>query len=316
MIETEGRGESVVCAGETMVAFVAGDHPRAFTAHAAGAESNTAIGLARLGVATRWVSRVGDDPLGRMVTDDVGEAGVVVDVEVDGERPTGVLIRTRTGEHPSTTYLRRGSAGSALGPADVRRIGSPAWVHVTGITPALSGDARRFIADVVGRRGHGAACVSFDLNFRPALWPDAATAARVLTPIASLADVVFVGDDEADLLYGTTDPDTLAARFDRGGDRHLVLKAGSHGAAYVTADAVVHQRALPSPVVDVTGAGDGFAAGYIAASLGGWSPTDRLRLAHVVGARVVAATTDHVPPFSDSELRHLGPALLAEWFVD
>jgi 2-dehydro-3-deoxygluconokinase len=305
----------VVCLGETMVAFVPGDGPRTFVATAAGAESNVAIGLARLGVRSRWVSRLGDDALGDLVHDELTGSGVDVDVVRDANRPTGVLIRMRVDDGTTTMYHRAGSAAAAMGIEDGRRVGSPAWLHVTGITPALSDGACGLVRSVVEGAGSGATVVSFDVNHRPALWPDARMASDTLTPFLERADVVFVGQDEADALFGTTDPFELADRFGMGPGRELVVKQGAAGAVAVVDGERWFERGLSAPVVDEAGAGDAFAAGYVAGHLLGWSAVDRLRLGHLMGARVVGVSEDHSPPFGDAERRLLDPEHLARRFA-
>ncbi len=295
----------VVSMGETMVAFVAQDDPRRYLATPAGAESNVAVGMARLGCRTRWVSRLGDDPLGRFVETELRERGVDVAVERTSASPTGVLTKHVTDGRSVVQYYRSQSAARSLGPADLGRIGLTRHVHVTGITAAISPSAAQLVEALVARAAGTDATVSFDVNHRPALWPDAATAAKVLLPLARAADVIFVGDDEAETLFGTSVTDTVADLVLQRSDQELVLKRGAAGAAVVTLDGETFEPALAVEVVDVTGAGDAFAAGYLAARLWGRPPVDRLRLGHVMGARVVGVLDDVPPPFEPDELARL-----------
>jgi len=189
-----------------MVSFVETDDPRHFAAIAAGAESNVAIGMARLGLRTRWVSRIGDDPLGRLVEESVASSGVDVSVIRDPERVTGVMVKHPSGPEKISSYYRSESAARLLDPTDLQRAGSAPLIHVTGITPALSQSALGLVQAVVGRVAGLDSTVSFDFNYRAKLWPDAEMAATVLLPLARDADVVFIGDDEARLLFGSTSP--------------------------------------------------------------------------------------------------------------
>ena len=301
----------VVCIGETMVAFTATEEAGHFAAVVAGAESNVAVALARIGHRARWVSRLGDDPLGTMIADAVAGAGVEVDVVVDPDRPSGIIVRHRTGAAPVTSYHRRGSAASALVPADAARVGSPAWVHLSGITPALSPSAAELVETLAAGTGPR---ISFDVNLRPALWPDGPTASDRLGELARRADLVFVGDDEAEALFGTSEPSRLAAELGIRGDRELVVKQGAAGAAAVVGGDVVSVPALEATVVDVTGAGDAFAAGYLAGTLRSWPIEDRLRLGHWVASRVVAVGEDQLPPLTDEDRLAFTPAALrARW---
>lgn len=301
----------LVSIGETMVGFVSRDDRRQFRATMAGAESNVAVGMAQLGCRTRWVSRIGDDPLGRLLEEEIGGRGVDVAVERDPRRPTGTLTKHVTGTTAVVRYYRSESAARSLSVGDLERIGSTDRIHVTGITPALSESAAGLVEAIVGRSSGIAARVSFDVNYRPALWRDASSAAQVLLPLARRADVVFVGDDEAEALFGTSSVEAIRDVILRGDGQELVLKRGAHSATVVTADGEVTERALTVDLVDATGAGDAFAAGYLAASSFGWSIGDRLRLGHLMGARTVGVLDDVPPPFTATELEQLSPKWLA-----
>ncbi|NNC74959.1 MAG: sugar kinase, partial [Acidimicrobiia bacterium] len=106
--------DSWVSIGETMIAFANTDDPRHYEAVVAGAESNVAMGQARLGLPARWVSRLGEDPLGALVADVVSGSGVDVDVVHDPHRPTGVMTNYVTPDGTRGQYYRAGSAASAL----------------------------------------------------------------------------------------------------------------------------------------------------------------------------------------------------------
>lgn len=300
-----------VTIGETMVAFVSRDDPRRYLAVAAGAESNVAAGMARLGCRTQWVSRLGDAPLGRFVEGSLAACGVGVEVVRDASRATGVMTVHVTGSERRTAYYRSESAARLLAPDDLRRASPARWVHVTGVTAALSPSAAELVEAIVVGRAGGGAKVAFDVNHRPALWADTHAAARRLLSLARSADVVFIGDDEAEILFGTADAGALEELILRRDDQELVLKRGAGPASVVALGGVVTEPALRAEVVEVTGAGDAFAAGYLAATVFGWPARARLRLGHLLASRVVG-TLDHVPPpFAASERAALSPAALA-----
>ena len=300
----------VVSIGETMVGFVSQDDVRQFLATTAGAESNVAAGLAQLGCRVRWVSRVGDDPLGRFVEGEIAGRGVDVAVVRDDSHPTGVLTKHVTGDRTLVRYYRSESAARSLSVHDLDRLGNARWVHVTGITPALSASAAGMVEAVLDRSTGLDSRVSFDVNYRPALWPDASTAARVLVELSRRADVVFIGDDEAEALFGASTTTAIRDLILRRDDQELVLKRGADEATVITFGEEVSEPALSAPLVDATGAGDAFAAGYLAAGCFGWSTRDRLRLGHVMGARVVGVLDDTPPPFTPHELATLSPERL------
>jgi 2-dehydro-3-deoxygluconokinase len=301
----------VVSIGETMVAFVAHDDLRHYRAIPAGAESNVAVGMAQLGCRARWVSRLGDDPLGRLVEESIAAGGVDVAAVRDGARPTGVMTKHLSGAGTVARYYRSESAARTLSVDDLGRTGRARWMHVTGITAALSASAADLVEAVVDRRTGHDGRVAFDFNLRPVLWPDTATAADLLLALSRRADVVFIGDDEAATLFGTREPAELAGLILRRAAQELVLKRGADGASVISGDGEVSEPALPADVIDVTGAGDAFAAGYLAAATFGWPVRARLRLGHLMGSRVVGVLDDIPPPFTPAELEALSPAALA-----
>ena len=289
--------------GETMAVFVS-DHPRhTYRLVAGGAESNTMVGLASLGVRTQWVSKMGDDWLGGTIADMVAERGVDIDVIADRSRPTGIMTVTIADGVRNVTYHRAGSAASTLGVDDIERLRPSRWIHLTGVTCAISASGARLVDVLTNDRR--SARVSFDVNLRPALWPSLAEAALTLVPIAEAADLVFVGDDEAEALFGTTDAHELAGIILTRQDQELVLKRGAGPASVVRWDSITSQDAAPTAVVEATGAGDAFAAGFLAGTVWGWEDAERLRLGHILAARVVAVLDHVVPPLTATELTDL-----------
>ena len=180
------------------------------------------------------------------------------------------------------------------------------------MTPALSPENREAVHGLLRRRA-GSGRISFDVNYRPQLWPNAAAAAKVLVAYAQLADVVFIGDDEASALLGSGEDADVAACLMVRPDQEIVLKRGGGDATVLTADPAapaasvnaVTEPARRVEVVDLTGAGDAFAAGYLVARRWGWSFRGRLRLGHLLASRVVQVADDVGPPLDDADLAEL-----------
>ena len=137
--------------------------------------------------------------------------------------------------------------------------------------------------------------VVFDVNHRPALWRHRpAQAAPVLLELARGADLVFVGRDEAETLWGTHTAQEVRDLLGPG--PVLVVKDAGHGATAYGTDG--EETFVPTPatrVVEPVGAGDAFAAGYLAALLEGRTPANGLRLGHLVAAATLS-TREDVPP--------------------
>lgn len=291
----------VLCIGETMAMVTSSDTSpvataETFTISPGGAESNLAQHLAELGVPTAWISALGDDPLGDRVLAAVAASGVDTRWVVrDPCANTGVYLKDPGAK---VYYYRRGSAASRLGPMHVSGwpVATARWVHVSGITPALSETCRALLPTVIDAARDAGAGVSFDVNYRPALWP-AAEAARVLRPLADRADVVLVGRDEAETLWGTPTAEEVAALFPHAG--RVVVKDGAVEAVELDrtdgAEVVTRVPARRVDVVEPVGAGDAFGGGYLAALLRGDGAEDRLALGHSLAAWVLASPADHRP---------------------
>jgi 2-dehydro-3-deoxygluconokinase len=297
--EDPGVTLDVLTLGEPLVAFVAVESgsladAAAFRRHVAGAETNLAVGLARLGVRAGIVARVGDDGLGTAILRRLRAEGVDVEgVSVDAGAPTGVLIRERRAFGPSEVlYRRAGSAGSRLAPDDLGASGGlrgARWLHVTGITSALSPTARAAVDGAIAAARKAGATVSFDVNLRRRLWSEA-EAAPVLTALARRADVVLGDPDELALASGGQDP---VASLLEAGVSMVITKAGASGVRVRTREG--EDFALPAlavRVVDPVGAGDAFCAGFIAARLDGLDLATALRWGLACGAAVVSVDGD------------------------
>ena len=272
--------QQVTCLGEAMALFVpddpyqpgcplgaafaagSGSAALGYTAQIGGAESNVACALARLGVPARWIGRVGDDRFGRLVVETLAGHGVdVSEIEIDGGRPTGLYVKEFTASGTRMRYYRSGSAASAMSPAMAGRpaVRDAPVLHLSGITAALSDSCAALLETLVNFPQRGRT-VSFDINWRPALWTGREPG--MLLRLAQRADLVFVGTDEAEELWGVGDPDQIRRLISA--PRTLVVKRGADGAVAFEGGETVRVGALPVDVVEATGAGDAFAAGYLA----------------------------------------------------
>jgi 2-dehydro-3-deoxygluconokinase len=173
-----------------------------FLVDAGGAESNVAAHVAALGHRALWFSRLGADALGHRIARQLTARGVDVSrVVYDESRPTGLYV---TDPGHGVLYYRRGSAASALCELDADAVSFDGidLLHVSGITAAISSTAAAFLTRVIARAHAHGVTVSFDVNHRAPLW-DAASAAPALLELARSADIVLVGRDEAETLWGT-----------------------------------------------------------------------------------------------------------------
>ncbi|MGW2045300.1 sugar kinase [Streptomyces sp. NPDC001858] len=270
-----------------------------------GAESNAACALAAAGHPVRWVSRVGADGFGDHLVEAVGSYGVdIASVRRDPDRPTGVYFRTagdRATDAHEVAYYRAGSAASAMSvdTVDLDAVRAGRVLHLTGITAALSDDCLDLLRELTARRP-GRPLISFDVNHRAGLWR-AADGPRVLLDLARAADLVFVGEDEAQEAWGITGgPPAIRGALPE--PRVLVVKQGARGATAFEDDGDAQPTVtfVPAPAVQVSaavGAGDAFAAGFLSATLRGLPARERLRHGHLMAAAALTAPGDlAVPP--------------------
>lgn len=286
----------LLAAGETMAVITPVDpepvtDAAQFRVDAGGAESNVAAHAAALGQPSRWVSRLGDDPLGHRVLAQLRRRDIDVSgVRIDTEHRTGLYIKDPgRGVH----YYRDGSAASFLSAADADEVDldGVGVVHVSGITAALGGSAPEFLDRLMQRAGAAGLTVSFDVNHRAALW-SAQEAASVLADLARRAQIVFVGRDEAETLWGTSDAASVRAHLSQVDE--LIVKDAHIGATSFTAEGSFFVPAQKVDVVESVGAGDAFAGGYLVAWLAEQSVPDRLRAGHARAALTLQTTADSV----------------------
>ncbi len=277
--------------GETMALMTASTpgplaHVASLDLGMGGAESNVAIALRRLGTSVTWAGRVGQDSLGDLVLRELSAEGLTVHGVTDAEAPTGLMIREqRTPGSTRVWYYRAGSAGSRLRRDDLPavEIAAARVLHVTGITPALSASAADAVRHAVTTARDAGVLVSFDLNYRSALWAGDA-AGKAYREIIPEADVVFAGDDEARLAVPGSDPAGLARNLAALGPRQAVVKLGAQGAAAFIDGRDYRVPAVAVHAVDTVGAGDAFVAGYLSDLLLDAPPSVRLETAALVGA--------------------------------
>lgn len=276
-------GPDVLTLGETMALMTPEStgpliHTPVLRLGIGGAESNVAIGLQRLGSTTAWIGRVGTDSLGDVVVRELTAEGLAVHAIRDDSAPTGLMIKERrTPMNQRVWYYRSGSAGSRLQPGDVPPglVASARMLHLSGITPALSPTAAATVWSAIDAARSSGTTVSFDVNYRRALWSPT-TAAAVCRKLVARADIVFAGEDEAAMLVGPGSAAELADRLRDLGPSQVVIKRGDQGCSALIDDVRYEQAAIAVPVVDTVGAGDAFVAGYLHAHLRGAAAPDRL----------------------------------------
>lgn len=264
----------VVTIGETMIRLTpkgllrleqAGELEMA----AGGAESNVAVGLARLGLSSGWISKLPDHPLGRFIAGEVGRHRVDVSRVVWAREGRVGLYFFERGlpPRPSRVYYdRKGSAITNLREDEVD------WAYVrgakvvltTGITLSLSEACLRLVQRAAQEGRQGGARFAFDVNYRVKLWTPA-EARRALEGILPSVDILFCGIQDADRVLGIRGaPEEVAAAIKaRYGIGLVVLTLGGEGSLALDDGLHRPRRVFTLRSPEPLGAGDAFAAGFL-----------------------------------------------------
>ncbi|MCE2526030.1 MAG: sugar kinase [Actinomycetia bacterium] len=298
----------VVTLGETMLRLTppgAGrlDQARRFEVEIGGAESNTAVGLARMGLRCAWISRLPRSPLGDLVSGELSRHGV--DVSHVVRRPDERLglyfyEDAPPARRPRVVYDRAASAASGLSPADIDShmlsSGRCRLVHLTGITPAIGESARLAARHVMEVANAGGCPVSFDTNYRSGLWSPTEARGELLHHMER-ASIVFSSARDLGAVFSTgPDPQSALQWLRRRlPDQVCVVTLGADGAtACLPGGDMVYRPAIPTTPIDRLGGGDAFNAGF----LYGWLqfPPHPDKLARCLDWGVAAASLKYATP--------------------
>lgn len=261
------------------------DTRASISVRAGGSSANMAVWLARLGVETHFVGKVGRDVFGRSLAEELGREGVIPRLTEDESAPTGkvVILVDETGER---TMITDRAASQLLRPKDLPQdlFQAGRHLHLTGYGFSHP-DSRKTVIEALNRARKANMTVSVD--------PSSVAVLESISPELFLtwtadADLIFPNLDEGALLTGATDPESIA-RVLRENYSGVALKLGAEGAAYAGVDEpFLRLPAVPAQVVDTTGAGDAFCAAFLASWLAGDAPGASLgrgleRASRVVG---------------------------------
>jgi len=254
-----------------------------------GDTSNFAIAAARAGASTAYLSQLGDEPFGQMFLELWDREGVDRSaITLAADAPTGIYFVSHGPDGHAFTYRRAGSAASRMRftEAFAAQIASARWLHASGISQAIGSSACDTVfAAIEHARRHGVR-ISYDLNFRPRLWPAARAAAIARATIAQ-CDLFLPSIDEAALLFGIDDARALIDFSHALGARKVAVKLGARGALVSDGETVHAVPALAVDPVDATGAGDCFGGVTVARLVAG----DDLAEAARAGCAAAALST-------------------------
>ena len=274
----------VLAIGEAMVEF--NQQADGYAAGFGGDTSNCAIAAARMGARSAYLTQLGDDVFGDGLLalwqrEGVDTRGVL---RVAGGQ-TGLYFVTHTREGHRFSYRRAGSAASRMTPASLPSglVESARWLHCSGISQAISTSACDTVFEAIARSRAAGMRVSYDLNFRPTLWP-APRALAIARATLAQCELFFPSIDEVAALTGLSKPDDIVRWSHDQGAKIVVLKLGAQGCMVSSETGVQRVAAYPVQPVDATGAGDCFAGALLARLAAGDALPQAARAANIAAA--------------------------------
>jgi fructokinase len=262
----------VVCLGELLIDFVAVEQNLplaqvpAFRRAPGGAPANVACGVARLGRTAGFIGKIGAEPFGDFLRRTLEDAGVDTRglVSTDKARTTLAFVGVHDDGRKEIFFYRNPGADMLLGPEDIAEeyVAQAACLHFGSISMIDPGPKAATLKAVATARKAGR-LVSFDPNWRPALWPSEGRGHLEIRTALALADVVKVSGEEWRLVTGTDDLARGAEAILAAGPRLVVVSLGEKGCYFHHASGAGRVPGFTVPVVECTGAGDGFVASLL-----------------------------------------------------
>ncbi len=250
----------------------------------AGDTYNTSVYMSRLGLQTDYVTNLGDDPysqeiMQRMTKEKIGTSMIQI---LAGRSPGLYIIRnTLNGEREFFYWRKEAPARDLFATNEVsenlfQKLKLCDCIYLSGITLAIIGEqSRKHLINILNKLRAIGVTIAFDSNYRPRLWRDKQEAQQAMFEIMQHTDIALLTLDDELLLWGDDTIEGCKTRYANCSLRELILKRGAEDAVIITANSQIH---IPVPsvanVIDTTGAGDTFNAGYLAARLQNASAED------------------------------------------
>ena len=265
------------------------EHCDQFTAYSGGSESNVAIGLERLGMHAGWIGKLPDNALGHKIVNGIRAYGVDTSRCIWTEEGRVGTFFVEWGAYPrplKTIYDRTGSVAATLtaDELDWDYLGRAEWLHLTGITPALSETCRESTVQIVLRARERGCKVSFDVNYRSLLW-SCAEARAAFQEILPHVNLLIATEADATMLLGEElgRENLVSSLFSRYHPDAVIITCGADGSIAYDGDDVYRSRGYDVHAVNRLGAGDAFDAGLLYGYLT-LGPQDGLNCGSVMAA--------------------------------
>lgn len=292
----------VITLGDAMISFSPNatgplKFVHSFERRVGGAELNVAIGCSRLGLKTGWISRLGKDEFGQHIQTFARGEGVDVSETklVDGYATSLNFKEIMANGAGRTLYYRNPSPTETLKPEDLQPnyFQQAKILHLTGIYPAVAPGNMAVTKQAIKLAKENGVKVAFDPNIRLRLWSKE-EARLALYPLLQEVDILLTGDEEMEIILGTSDSAEIIAEATKLGIELVAIKRGENGSVGSYQGKVIEAAPVPAAkVVDTVGAGDGFDAGLLYGYLQGWPLERMLAFANTIGSMVVSIVGDN-----------------------
>ena len=306
--------KDIITLGEAMVVFnPASTGPMKFVngfhKTIGGAELNLAIGCARLGLDTGYITRLGNDEFGKSIRNFVRGEGIdASEIDFIDHYPTSINFKEIMEDGSVRTfYYRDKSPTLSMAPDDLNEsyFKNAKILHLTGIFPAIGEAALKVWKQAIHLAKKHGVKISFDPNIRLKMWSKE-QARKVLLEILPDVDILLAGDEEMDIIIGKRDPVDIIETCKELGIPYVAIKQGKNGSVgYSQGETMKAAPVKASKVVDTVGAGDGFNAGILYGYLHDWSLERTLTFGNTIGSMVVGITGDNegLPYYEDVQER-------------
>lgn len=298
--------KSFLTIGEPLIVFSSEDlnarlmDSKHFTKYLAGAELNVAVGVSRLGIESKYISAIGNDPLGQSIKHEIERNGIQTNyIETKEDYWTGFYMKQRVDKgDPEIFYYRKNSAAShyCASGLDKIKFDNVGLVHCSGIMAGISKTGYESVERLLDKANSKSIVTTYDPNIRPQLWSNKQDMIKKLNYLASKSTIVMPGIHEGEELVGTNDPEIIADFYlnQSSVTQAVVIKAGPKGAYLKTRESELQliNGYKVEDVIDTVGAGDGFAVGLISGLLEGIGIKNATKRACAIGALAVQDAGD------------------------
>jgi sugar/nucleoside kinase (ribokinase family) len=273
------RDLDLVAIGETLIDFISFEiadslqSATTFRRYQGGSPANLCVNVAKLGGRPAVISKVGVGAFGQFIKSELEQKGVITDfLRMDPQCHTSVVFITRTAGTPDFEAFRSGDYRLTPDEVPEEAIAEAKVIHTTAwpLSREPSRSAVRKAFELAQSQGK---IVSLDPNYSPKFWPDREEAKRVLAEMFRYVTITKPSRDDAGRIFGTgLEPEQYIKMFQDLGPRTVIFTMGKDGMLISHDGKITHVPAHPVNVVDATGAGDCYWAGFLMALLDGHPP--------------------------------------------